>query len=43
VADVAVQGCVELIAVAGEPGGEELEELGELDGVVGGEVDAGHE
>jgi hypothetical protein len=40
VADVAVQGCVEVVGVAGEPGVEELEEFGELDGVVGGEVDA---
>jgi hypothetical protein len=43
VPDVAVQGRVEQVAVAGQPGGEELEHFGELGDVVVGEVDAGHE
>ena len=43
VADEAVQRSVELVVVACEPVVDELEEFGELDGIVEGEVDAGHE
>jgi hypothetical protein len=42
VADIAQQGCVELLVVGGEPAAEELEEFGEFDGVVGGETDVGY-
>jgi hypothetical protein len=35
VADETLQGRVELLVVGGEPGIDELEEFGELDGVVG--------